>query len=162
MAVMNDEQKSFIVKELAMYASPSEISAAVKEQFGIDVPRNQVALYDPLGYSGSKVAKKWQDLFKATRKAFLKDVSAIPIAQRSYRLKQLSDMATRAKSKGNLPLAAQLMEQAAKECGDTYTNKLNLKHSGIPKPDPPQSREAVEARVAALIGKAVVDVAKPE
>ena len=39
-------------------------------------------------------------------------------------------MIHKAESKGNMPLAAQLLEQAAKEVGEAYTNRQRLEHTG--------------------------------
>jgi hypothetical protein len=86
--------------------------------------------YAPYGSHGDNIAQKWRDLFDATRKQFLKSTAEIPIAQRIFRLRELNDMEQRAKARGNYALAAQLLEQAAKECGDVYTNQQRVKHSG--------------------------------
>jgi hypothetical protein len=42
----------------------------------------------------------------------------------------LDRMANRAESIKNYALTAQLIEQAAKECGDAYTNKLKVETTG--------------------------------
>ncbi|HDE2557988.1 TPA: DUF2280 domain-containing protein, partial [Klebsiella pneumoniae] len=57
--------------------------------------------------------------------------SDIPIANKAYRLRALDRMMTKAESMRNMALAASLMEQAAKECGDAYTNKQKVEHSGV-------------------------------
>jgi hypothetical protein len=50
-------QKRFIVQALACYGIPSEVSAALKEEMGIDVARTQVAQYDPTKVAGAKLSK---------------------------------------------------------------------------------------------------------
>lgn len=47
MATLNDSVKQFIVQALACYDTPQQVSDTVKEEFGQEVPRQQVALYDP-------------------------------------------------------------------------------------------------------------------
>lgn len=76
------------------------------------------------------LAQKWVELFHETRKRFQTELSDIPIANKAYRLRALDRMMTKAESMRNMALAASLMEQAAKECGDAYTNKQKVEHSG--------------------------------
>lgn len=76
------------------------------------------------------MAQKWVELFHETRKRFQTELSDIPIANKAYRLRALDRMMTKAESMRNMALAASLMEQAAKECGDAYTNKQKVEHSG--------------------------------
>ncbi|MGO0083939.1 DUF2280 domain-containing protein, partial [Citrobacter freundii] len=69
-------------------------------------------------------------MFNATRERFQNEISDIPIANKAYRLRVLDRMATRAEGMKNLALTAEIIEQAAKECGDSYTNKHKFEHSG--------------------------------
>ena len=74
-------------------------------------------------------------LHEETRKAFLEGTSKIAISHRAVRLRALQRMAERAESMGNIALAAQLFEQAAKEAGDSYTNRRELTgKNGAPLP----------------------------
>lgn len=123
MAKLSEQVKTYIVRELACYERPSEIAKSVRTEFGVDVSRQQVHDYNPEGNKGHKLARKWRDLHAATRKAFLEDTSSIPVAHKSFRLRRLNRMIERAEEMGNYPLAAQLMEQAAKECGDAFSNR---------------------------------------
>ncbi len=54
----------------------------------------------------------------------------IPIANKAYRLRVLDRMATSAERMKNLALTAEIIGQAAKECGDAYTNRHKFEHSG--------------------------------
>ena len=124
MSTLSDDVKAFIVKELACFETPSAVAIAVKEQFGLQIDRRQVHNYDP--EATKPPAQRWREMHAATRKRFLEEIAEIPIANRSFRLKQLDRMARQAVGKGNLKLAAELLEQAAKECGDAYSNKVRL------------------------------------
>ena len=62
-------------------------------------------------------------LFQDSRLAFREAIVEIPVANRSYRLRALGRMAEEAEERGNLALAAQLIEQAAKESGDMYIRR---------------------------------------
>lgn len=122
MATLNDAVKQFIVQALACYDTPTQVSEAVKEEFGIDVPRQQVALYDPTKHGGRNLSKKWRAVFEATRDSFKAQTAEIPIAQRAYRLRKMAQIADRAERMRNFGLVLQILEQAAKETGDAYVN----------------------------------------
>jgi hypothetical protein len=139
--MLSDEVKSFIVQRLACHATPSEASEAVKEEFGLDVPRQQCALYDPGNVVAKDLSQKWRDLFAATRKAFQENFARVGIQHRAVRLEALDDMMRKAKRAKNFLLAAQLIEQAAKEVGDVYTNRREMtgkdggpiQHENVPR-----------------------------
>lgn len=124
MATLTDGVKRFIVQALACFDTPTQVVEAVKEEFGLQVHRSQVAQYDPTKVAGSKLATKWRVLFQDTRTRFREETADIPIANRAFRLRGLARMAEKAESMRNLALTAQLYEQAAKECGDMYVNRV--------------------------------------
>lgn len=117
-----DEAKTLIVQHLACFDSPAVVAEAVKKELGIAVSRQAVESYNPTRRAGAKLAEKWKALFSETRKAFLEDTAEIGIAHRSVRLRRLDRMQLKAESMGNLQLAGELGEKAAKEQGDAYTN----------------------------------------
>ena len=47
MATLNKKQKLFIVRSLAQFNTPQETVLLVKEEFTIDVSRQQCEAYDP-------------------------------------------------------------------------------------------------------------------
>lgn len=130
MAALKDDVKLFIVQALACFDAPSVVADAVKAEFGEVVTRQQVELYDPTKRNGAKLAEKWREVFEETRRAFLEDTASIGISHKAVRLRALNRMASKAEGMGNMALAAQLMEQAAKECGNSYTNKVRQEISG--------------------------------
>ncbi|POP43351.1 hypothetical protein CHU32_09735 [Superficieibacter electus] len=130
MAALKPEVKAFIVQQLACFDTPSQIVEAVQNEFSIQITRQHVASHDPTKAAGVSLAKKWVDLFNETRKRFQTELSDIPIANKAYRLRALDRMMAKAENMRNMALAASLMEQAAKEVGDAYTNKHKLEHSG--------------------------------
>ena len=130
MASLKGEVKAFIVQSLACFDTPSQVVEAVKKEFGITIPRQQVESHDPTKANGKGLAKKWVEMFNETRERFQNEISDIPIANKAYRLRVLDRMATRAEGMKNLALTAEIIEQAAKECGDAYTNKHKFEHSG--------------------------------
>ena len=130
MAALKPEVRAFIIQELACFDTPSQIVESGQKEFKVQVTRQQVASHDPTKAAGKGLAKKWVDLFNELRDRFLNEISDIPIANKAYRLRALDRMMTKAESMRNMALAASLMEQAAKECGDAYTNKQKVEHSG--------------------------------
>ncbi|HGO4234249.1 DUF2280 domain-containing protein [Klebsiella quasipneumoniae subsp. similipneumoniae] len=130
MAALKPEIKAFIVQSVACFDTPSQVVESVLKEFGIQITRQQVEQNDPTKISGKGLAQKWVDLFNRTRDHFLNEISDIPIANKAYRLRVLQRMSTTAEGMKNLGMTAQLLEQAAKEVGDAYTNKHKFEHSG--------------------------------
>ncbi|MGE8565228.1 MAG: DUF2280 domain-containing protein [Achromobacter sp.] len=123
MAKLTDAQKHFIVQALACWDTPSQVAEALREEFGLDVPRGQVAQYDPTKVAGKNTAQKWRELFFATRENLKRSVGDIPIAQRAYRLRTMQRIATKAENMRNMAMVLLVLEQAAKEVGDAYVNR---------------------------------------
>ncbi|MDU9393716.1 DUF2280 domain-containing protein [Pseudomonas sp. zfem002] len=123
MAALSNEVKAFIVQALACFDTPSQVAAAVREEFGIEVTRQKCEAHDPTKRAGRDLAKRWVTLFEDTRKRFREETADIPIANRAFRLRALGRMAEKAETMKNMALSAQLLEQAAKECGDMYVNR---------------------------------------
>lgn len=130
MATLTKQQKLFIVQRLACFESPKDVIEAVKAEFGITVTYPALQVYDPNNARGKELSQELREAFEATRKRFLEDTSDIPIASKAYRLRVLQRVADKAEQKGNTPVVLQAVEQAAKEVGDVFTNKQNVKHSG--------------------------------
>lgn len=129
MAALKPEVKAYIIQMLACYDTPSQVVEAVQKDFGIAITRQQVETHDPTKVSGKTLAKKWVDLFNLTRDRFLNEISDIPIANKAYRLRVLQRMSTTAESMKNIGMTAQLLEQAAKEVGEAYSNKQKVEHT---------------------------------
>lgn len=158
MAALNNDLKSFIVQALACFDTPSQVVEAVKNDFGVSVTRQQVESHDPTKAAGKGLAAKWVTLFHDTRKRFREETADIPIANRAFRLRMLDRMAVRAEGMKNMALASQLLEQAAKEVGDVFTNRQmhDLKSSdGSMSPAAPTMTEEQLDRLARKINDEV-------
>ncbi|HBZ1073845.1 DUF2280 domain-containing protein [Klebsiella pneumoniae] len=131
MAALKPEIKAFIVQSVACFDTPSQVVESVLKEFGIQITRQQVEQNDPTKISGKGLAQKWVDLFNATRERFQNEISDIPIANKAYRLRVLNRMAVNAESMKNYGMTAQLLEQAAKDVGDVYTNKQKVEQSVV-------------------------------
>lgn len=152
MAKLSEAHKRFIVQSLACWDTPTEVSQAVREEFGIDVPRTQVAQYDPTKVAGAALGKKWAELFWETRRRFMAEQADIAVAQQSYRLRQLGKIYERHMQRGNVVAAAAVLEQAAKETGGAFTNRRE--HTGVDG-GPIEQRTVVvdETQVAAAVAR---------
>lgn len=130
MAALKPDVKAFIIQALACFDTLSMAAEAVQKEFGIKVTHQQVESHDPTKVSGKGLAKKWVELFTVTRERFKTEIASIPIANKAYRLRALDRMAAATEKQKNFGMTAQLMEQAAKEVGDAYSNKHKFEHSG--------------------------------
>ncbi|MEQ0267222.1 DUF2280 domain-containing protein [Klebsiella sp. CN_Kp073] len=129
MAALKPEVKAAIVQMLACYDSLSIVVESIQKDYGLKVTPQQVESHDPTKVSGKRLAKKWVDLFNATRERFLNEISDIPIANKAYRLRVLQRMSMTAENMKNIGMTAQLLEQAAKEVGEAYSNKQKVEHT---------------------------------
>ncbi|WP_145533512.1 DUF2280 domain-containing protein [Yersinia alsatica] len=129
MAALKPEVKAFIVQSLACYDTPSQVVALVKQEFSLTLTLQQVSSYDPTKAIAKNLGQKWIDLFNSTRARFQTEISDIPIANKAYRLRALNRMAASTEKMKNFSMTAQLMEQAAKEVGDAYTNRQKVDHT---------------------------------
>jgi hypothetical protein len=133
MPKLSDNVKFFIVQGLACFDTPTQVSKAVKEEFGLEVPRPQIQLYDPTSIVGRALSKKYTEIFHSTRQQFLEEIGSIPIANQSFRLRALDQMYQRAIARGNEMLAKEVLEQAAKEAAGFYAGKQG---AGAPNDSP--------------------------
>lgn len=122
--------QTYVVQRLACFDSPSEIAAAIRKESGIEITPQSVEAYDPTKKAGTNLAQRWRSMFEEARKAFLDDVSGIAIAHKAVRLRRLDQMEASARGKGNMDMASKLLEQAAKEVGNSYTNRRELSGPG--------------------------------
>ncbi len=139
MAALKPDVKAFIIQSLACFDTPTLVVDSVQKEFGLKITRQQVESHDPTKVSGKSLAKKWVDLFHTTRERFKTEISEIPIANKAYRLRVLDRMANNAEKMKNYGMTSQLIEQAAKEMGDAYTNRQKVEHTSpdgsmTPKP----------------------------
>ncbi|WP_122771471.1 DUF2280 domain-containing protein [Pseudomonas viridiflava] len=150
MAALKHEVKSFIVQALACFDTPSQVVEQVKQEFSIEISRQQCESHDPTKRAGVNLAARWVTLFHDTRKRFREDTAEIPIANRAYRLRALGRIVEKAENMRNLVLALQVLEQAAKESGDMYVNRH--------RKDEPGDEPAIPTRIQVD----VVDARKPD
>jgi hypothetical protein len=126
MATLTEEHKQYIVQCLACFDTPSQVAEDVSKEFSVTIDRMQVQKYDPTKAAGRNMSPKLQAIFHATREAFLKDIGQIPIASQAFRLRSLQRQHDYYMSRKNYVQAAAVLEQAAKEMGGIYTNRVKV------------------------------------
>ena len=126
MAKLKEEIKLYIVQQLACFSTPSQVSRDVFEEFGIKVERMAIQVYDPTKAAGVVLSQKYKNLFYSIREKFLEKIQDIPIALKAVRLQRLERSYIYFIGKNNHVAANQVIEQAAKEDGGYYTNKIKV------------------------------------
>lgn len=128
---LSNNQKCVIVTALARFRSPSEVVDLVKQEFGIDVSRQQVDYYNPRTASSSDhLADRWRQLFREQRSRYLGSVQQVAIAHERYRLEQLQKILHERMKAGDHVTALKVLKQAAKERGRQYTNVRDIQSDG--------------------------------
>lgn len=117
--------KVAIIQGLACFDGIATVAEHIKTEYGMVVSMQAIEAHDPTKRAGKKLAQKWRTLFEETRANFIADTAAIPIAHKATRLRALQRMIAKTEKQGNMALAAKLLEQAAKEVGNAFTNKVD-------------------------------------
>lgn len=125
MSKLTDDIKLMIVTELAQFRRHADVARMITEETGVTVDRFQVRTYDPTkaAFAGGE---KWREVFDQVRSRYLTSIESVPIAHKAYRLNVLQQICDNARDSGNLVLAAAILEQAAKEVGNSLTNERNF------------------------------------
>lgn len=118
---LSDGIKRRIVEHLACHYSHAEVSALIEQEFGVPLTARHVRAYDPLSFQC--VASDRLRAYHATvREWLVTEIATIPIANRTFRLRQLQKIYDGAVRAENLTMARETLEQAAKEVGGLYTS----------------------------------------
>jgi hypothetical protein len=123
-----DEQECFIVASLAYMMTPGEVVAALKDEFALELSRDAVRRYDP--EVNPDLDDSLRSLFFDTRQAFQDGTLQLRVRNRAYRLARLDALSIKAERGGQLALARQLLEQAAREEGGHYAGKQSSPDAG--------------------------------
>lgn len=113
--------KRRIIELLACYHGHGEVVDLIRLEFGIEMTSRHVRAYDPMCFQ-CVASVRLRELHGALRKRFEQEVAAIPIAHRAFRLRRLNQIHDVAFDAGNLNLAREALEQAAKEVGGMFVN----------------------------------------
>ncbi len=125
MSALTEEEKMFVVSQFAQFRTHAQVIEAVKETFAKEIGFTNVRAYDPASPYFS-AGDRFRALHDEMRKAFIQNVSDIPIANQSFRLAILQQGVVASVQAGKWATAAALAEQAAKEVGGVLTNQRNV------------------------------------
>lgn len=120
MARITKKVKLFIVRMLAEFETPTQVSKTVKEIFNIDVTPQQCEAYDPTKRTGQDLSQELRDKFFDYRRIANEELEAIPVANKRYRLQKIQNLLNTYPD--NPVFTPKWLEQAAKEVGGLYTN----------------------------------------
>lgn len=133
MASLSAPEQRWIVLRLAVFDEPSEVAEAFKAEFGKVITRQQVWEYDcSKEVNRSKRSKELVDLFDDTREEYKVEVEDVAIANKRWRLQEMQGLYRKAVKEKRYKAAAAILEQAAKDVGDAFTNKRDLTSAGQP------------------------------
>lgn len=120
---LSEAHKRFIVQALARGITPSKVIKAAHETFELELSSSAVLRYDPTTLQGETLSEELRALFFDERKKHLEERANTPVAHLGYRLRVLQEMVDRQLDRKvpNDKLIAELLEQAAKECGGLYS-----------------------------------------
>lgn len=151
MAELSEADKERIVVLLGRFKRPAEVVAIMAEEHLVETDIKQVITYDPTKATFRADREKWEPIFNAAREAYTTDLKQVVVANQSWRLNELHDLYERAKKLKNFKLAAELLEQIARECGGALTNtrELNVNNART------MSSEDRAAALGALLGEAM-------
>ena len=108
---------------------PSLVVEAVKENFKIDVSRQQVECYDPTKTAGADLSQELVDLFHEARKKYIdQPIYNIEAANDIVQLRVLSALFI--KKQGNTRDAIKLSDQIQKIVKGHYERKLEITGAG--------------------------------
>lgn len=157
MARLTRQQQLFIIDGFAVYMTTKEIRDAARDELGVDITAQQISAYNP-EHKSKTVSKELTARFEETRNRYWEEIGSIPLAHKTHRLRLLSEMERKAREAKNYGLAVQIIEQASKEAGNYFTNKLEVKHKGSVKTSPKeeltedQKRMMLELAVRKALG----------
>ena len=125
MARLKKTEKTFIVRSLAQFMTPTEVVRDIKEKFNIDVSPQQVETYDPTKVAGADLSQEFVDLFNEARKEYLdQPLHNIVGANDIVQLQILSDLLV--SKKGNVVMSIKLIDQIQKIMKGHYEKKIEI------------------------------------
>lgn len=124
MAELTNDMQVHIVRCLAVFMQPADIIKEMKDLYNVEILPPQISYYNPYNRSAKDLREELRVEFEETRKLYRESADNIPIANKVWRLQELQRV--RDNHLKNPVMVMNALEQAAKECGEAYTNKREL------------------------------------
>jgi hypothetical protein len=136
---LTDKIRAGVITRFACCYSVEDVRAWLKAEHGVELEPSALSYYNgnnPGAYASLSV--RWRTLFDEKRAAYFEDVAQVPISHKRHRLQIANDQIERlaanvASGRGGINLVMldslkALLEYAAKESGDAFTNTRILQH----------------------------------
>lgn len=122
---LTEDAKVFICQRIGVGDTPLSIVGQVKAEFGIEISRQTVEGFDPVKMDrrGKPIREKWRLIAEETRKQYANGVAHVAIMHKLIRLERWERLYQMAVDRGNLVMAADMLERAAKEAHDYYAKR---------------------------------------
>lgn len=120
---LTDEQRIYIVRQLASYKTSSAIARDLKENFGIEITTQTIDHYHPGRAAGATLSPRFKDLFHEARKAYLAAVAEVGTDDPRVRMLWREEMVLEAWDAGNYRMANAMLDSIAKEAGGAFNRK---------------------------------------
>ncbi len=121
---LNRPAKDLVCQLLAEFARPTEVQAAVKDEFGIEVSLPSILWY--------RDSRKWAKVIAAKREALDANLDRLPISSKYWRMRQRQQILDQARhqDKPDLGTARGLLTDAAREMGQLQPEESGTPHIG--------------------------------
>lgn len=114
MGKLTEIEKRFVVRSIAGYQTPTEVSKAVRDKFGKSITPAGVLCYNPEKRQGRDLSSRLRDEFVRERERVDHHLEDIPIANLAYRLLVLQETVD---ANWNRPLIVlKALDAAREEC----------------------------------------------
>ena len=116
--------KDLVCQLLAEHARPTEVQAAVKQEFGVEVSLPSIVWY--------RKSSRWARVIEEKRKALDTNLDRLPIASKYWRMWQRQQILEQARhqDKPDLGTARGLLTDAAREMGQLQPEESGSPHIG--------------------------------
>lgn len=153
---LDEQTRVEIVTRLAMFDTVKTICLDLRER-GIDISAQAISAYNPLNQKPG-LAPKWVELFHLTREKYLAGLAEEPLASQRHRLAKLRKLFEKIEDDPDrVDDARKILEQAAKEVGNVYTNVAKVQGAVLPGQiiNQPTGIEEMRNMLADRLGEAI-------
>lgn len=118
---LSNYHKRVVIRRLACFATPQQVSDFLQAQFGLELKRQSVEFYDPS--KNPRLIREWRELFDHERQKFLHEFDNEPLNSLNYRQKERQ----REMGAKSARLRLDILNEAA---GDFYQHAETMRKQG--------------------------------
>jgi hypothetical protein len=120
---LTDEHRVYLIKRLAAHHTCSSIVQGLKEEFGVTVSVRAVDHYNSARDPRDGLAKRWKELFRKEREAYIARTADVGLTDKPARIRQREAMMHREWAAGRHARANVILDSIAKDIGDAFGKK---------------------------------------